>query len=536
MVIEGNIVDIEKREIYHGSIEVVDGQIVAITRHDGDVASYIMLGFVDSHVHIESSMLTPANFGEMVIRHGTVGIVTDPHEIANVVGAEGIEYMLRSSESSPIITNFTIPSCVPATPFDVAGGEISADEVEQFVKSGRFVGLSEVMNIPGVLNGDDEVMRKLEVAREGGMVIDGHAPLLAGEPLQQYVGCGISTDHECSMLSEAVEKIECGMKIQLRDGSAAKNYEGLKQLIALYPNEVLFCTDDSHPHDVMSYGHITGIVKRAIADGFDLYDVLRIASLNPIKHYGLNIGELKVGDRADFIVVDDLTKFNVNQVYIEGELRYDRGRDTVVKLHPVEIINNFDHDKITVEQICHKVTEPINVIGIMPDEILTLAESFTPSTFGQNLESDIKQDIQKIVYINRYKNSPPVVAYCRGFGLKRGAIASSIAHDSHNILAVGVSDHAIVEVVNKIIEHKGGLVVNHDGDLSILPLPIAGIMSDKSGEEVAAAYNKLHQEVAMMGCYLPSPFMTLSFMALVVVPELKIGEKGLFRYSTFNWV
>ncbi len=535
MRVEGHIVDLHNREIYDGAVEVEGGVIRSITRCAVTSMGYIMVGFVDSHVHIESSMLTPEHFGDMVIRHGTVAVVTDPHEIANVMGTEGVEFMLESGSRAPIKIFFAIPSCVPATPFDRAGGEITAADVESLARSGRFVALAEMMNVPGVLAHDKEVMEKLTIATRYGLRVDGHAPLLTGDALRQYAECGITTDHETVSLSEAREKIACGMKIEIRDGSAAQNYSALAPLIGESPREVMFCSDDSHPDETLRSGHINRIVRRAVADGYPLFDVLRAASIHAIDHYGLDVGQLRVGDRADFIIVDDLCNFATQSVYIDGEQRYNAPTHTAPAPRKITL-NNFHHSLISAEQLRCRVEGEISVIGLIENEIVTREERYTPCAPIDNLESDVERDLAKIVYMNRYTNGAPQVAYCRGFGLKRGAIASSISHDSHNVIAVGISDFDIAKAINVIISHNGGLAVCDNHNSQILPLPIAGIMSDEGCEAVAAAYSKMQGAVSALGSPLAAPFMTLSMLSLIVIPELKISERGLFRYSTFSWV
>lgn len=530
MIIEGNIVDIVNREIFKGSIEVGGEKISKIKRFDTSADGYIMLGFIDSHLHIESSLLTPTNFSNMVIPHGTVGVVTDPHEIANVMGREGVDFMMKDSEHGSIRCHFTIPSSVPATPFDKSGGEITSLDVEEMANSNRFVALSEVMNVFGVISQDKDIISKIESAKLAGLAIDGHAPLLKGDELRKYADYGITTDHECVDIEEAKEKISCGMKILIREGSAARNYESLKQLIATDPENIMFCTDDSHPDEILKNGHIDKIVRRAVADGFDIFDVLRIACLNPINHYKLNQGTLCEGSLADFIIVDNLQDFTVREVYINGE------KITEKEGYNITPINNFNHDFISADELSCAIKEEIKVIGVIPDEIITTTNLYTPKCPTDNLESDIENNLHKIVYINRYNNSPPVIAYCSGFKLSRGAFASSVSHDSHNILAVGCSDSEIAVAVNSIIRSKGGLSVCNGEEVNILPLPIAGIMSDKDGVTVASEYEHLLMELKEMGCELSSPFMTLSFLSLVVIPELKIGEKGLFNYSQFDFI
>lgn len=531
-VIEGNIIDVHHREIFEGSVKIEDGVIVAIDRHPTASKEYILPGFVNAHVHIESSMLTPENFGRIAIKQGTVAVVSDPHEIANVMGMEGIGFMVKNSKKSPLKTFYTIPSCVPATPFDVAGSVISAADVERLAASGQFVGLSEMMNVPGVLSADSGVMAKLAIAKKYGLPIDGHAPLLRGENLAIYVNNGISTDHECVALEEAEEKLSLGMKVLIREGSAARNYEALKSLIESNPDDVMFCTDDSHPYEIISLGHIKKLVVRSVANGFDLFDVLKIASINPIRHYKLDVGQLRVGDKADFIVVDNIKAFNIQQVYINGKAQIGN------KETPSEVvsINNFKHENMDVSALRKGVAGSIKVISIVPGELLTTIGKYKPLHPTGNLESDTSSDIAKIVYINRYNNGVPQIAFCKGFLLKKGAFASSVSHDSHNIIAVGCSDKDLVGAINAIIEHKGGLSACSDGNTEILPLPIGGIMSNCSGEKIAADYDRLEKQVKQMGSELDAPFMTLSFLSLVVIPELKIGEKGLFSYTDFDWI
>lgn len=477
-------------------------------------------------------MLTPENFGRLVLRQGTVAVVADPHEIANVMGVEGVEFMLRSAERSPMCTFFSIPSCVPATPFDRSGGEITASDTERLAASGRFVALSEMMNVQGVLSADPEVIAKIEAARRHGLPIDGHAPLLVGEALERYAASGITTDHEVVSLEEAYEKISRGVKIQIREGSAARNFEALKGLIATHPDDVMLCTDDSHPERIIEEGHIRGVVARAIADGFDLFDTLRVASVNAIRHYGLDVGQLKVGDRADFIVVEDLVSFDVTRVYIGGEERLTERNES----QQIESLNNFNHQPITEEMLHCAVSGEIDVIGLIPNELITICDRYSVEGESANFEGDVDGDVAKIVYINRYFDGAPQVAYCRGFGLRRGAMASTVAHDSHNIIAVGVSDRDIVSAVNALIMSGGGLSVSDLGVVTALPLAIGGIMSCERGGVVAAAYAAVEGAARGLGTVLCSPFMTLSFMSLIVIPELKIGERGLFCYSQFAWL
>lgn len=530
--IEGNIVDVRGREIFQGSLHVENGVITRIEKHPVSSSSYLLPGFIDAHVHIESSMMTPEQFGWMAIQNGTVAVVSDPHEIANVVGVAGIEYMLASAKKAPIKCFFTIPSCVPATPFDAAGGVIDAADVAKLAATGNFVALSEMMDIPGVIQQDSQVIAKLKEALHHALPIDGHAPLLRGERLKQYAAQGITTDHESSSLDEALEKIALGIKIQLREGSAARNYEALHPLLASHPDKVMFCTDDSHPHEIIDKRNVRALVIRSIAQGYDLFHVLTVACINPIEHYKLAVGSLQVGDSADFMVVKELTQFQVEALYIEGVEQLGQTAPTQ-KATP---INQFNLAPISVAALRKEVAATIPVISLVKDELTTLVGSYTPLKPMENLEADLQADILKIVYINRYNNGTPQVAFCKGFQLQTGALASSISHDSHNIIAVGCSDKEITAAINALIEQKGGIAVTCHGTTTTLALPIAGIMSDCSGAEVAQAYRQIEQAVQQTGCTLEAPLMTLAFMSLIVIPQLKLGEKGLFHYDTFNWV
>ena len=536
-IIEGRIVDLYKREIYEGSVFLKDGIIVDIKRHKTDEKRYIMPGFIDSHVHMESSMLTPYHFGNLVISTGTVAVVNDPHEIANIMGIKGIEFMIENSKQSPIKSYFTAPSCVPATPFDVAGSAITASDIESLISTGQFVALSEMMNVPGVLDNDPEVNAKLEIAQKYSIPIDGHSPLLTGDPLKQYIQRGISTDHEVSNTEEAIEKLSLGMKILIREGSAARSYNALKSLISSHPNDVMFCTDDSHPDTIIELGHIDKIVRKAISDGFDLFDVLRIASINPINHYKLNVGTLREGDSADFIIVEDIKAFKVHEVYIEGEKRYDIAKN-MRPLRPIKIedLNNFHHDVLMPKDLQLTIEGSQKVIGVRDGELITSVVTYEPPFKIADFESDVENDILKIVYINRYTNGKPQIALCKGFSLNRGAIASSVGHDSHNIIAIGCNNESLCNAINSVISKKGGLSIADQEQTHILELPIAGIMSNNSGEVVAKEYQDLNAIAKDFGCELKSPFMTLSFLSLVVIPDIKIGEKGVFLYEKFNWI
>lgn len=546
-IIEGNIVDIYRRKIFPGSVLIDGNKIFSIEENKNRYDNYILPGFIDAHVHIESSMLTPVEFSKLAISKGTVAIINDPHEIANVLGTSGINYMIENSRRALIKIFFTIPSCVPATPFDVSGDVISLSDTEELLKGGDFIGLSEVMNVPGVLQKEQELLKKIELFRRANLVIDGHAPGLTQHDLNKYISVGITTDHECSNSEEALEKIHAGMKILIREGSAARNYEALKSLIGHYSDHLMFCTDDSHPDDLFSLGHIDKLVKRAIKDGFDLFDILKIAILNPIRHYGVNVGTLRQGDSADFIICKDLISFETLSVYIEGEERYNKihkhrfSTDTLNTMSMTKILEcskeKFKRSQIKITEVAKKVKKNITAIQVQNNEILTTKRYYLLPVQAENLEADISQDLLKIVYLNRYvSNSVPQIAYISGIGLKRGAFATSVSHDSHNIIAIGTNDKDLTDAINKVLSNQGGLSVVDDGEILSLSLPIAGIMTDRSGEYVAGEWEKLVKRLQSMGCGLESPFMTLSFMALVVIPELKIGEKGLFDYSKFDFI
>lgn len=538
-IIEGNIIDVHTNQIYPGKIFISNGKISKIERNDKVYSSFLAPGFVDAHVHIESSMLTPVHFSDMVVSKGTLAVVNDPHEIANVLGEEGIRFMLDNSRGAKVKCFFGIPSCVPATPFDSSGGVISAEVTEKLAATGKFVCLSEMMNVPGVLNEDPEVMQKLEIAKRYALKIDGHAPLLSGPKLKRYVRAGISTDHESSELYEAQEKIAAGMKILIREGSAAKNYNALKSLIRCYPEALMFCTDDAHPDEIIRNGHIDRLVRFALRDGFDLFMVWRIASLNPVKHYNLPVGTLKTGENADFIRIANLESLEVLEAYRDGIKIYEKGTDSCKnfpKDEKLSEMNRFFSRRIELAALEKKVFPKQNLcIGVMDGEIIT-SKSFFDAEVCEGFESDTARDILKIVYLNRYSDKKPQVSWIKGIGLKEGAFATSIAHDSHNILAVGCTDADIQAVINRMMETKGGLIVKNASGLHMLELPIGGIMCDKKAEEVAEIYEFLTRELQKSGCRLHAPFMTLAFMSLIVIPEVKIGENGLFDFKIFRFL
>lgn len=534
MELTGNIVDIVKKRIFPAKVVVQNGKISDIREEKGPFSSYILPGFIDSHIHIESSMLIPSEFARIAVTHGTVGTVSDPHEIGNVLGIKGVRFMIDNGKKVPFHFNFGAPSCVPATSFETAGADITAKEIQELFKKDRLKYLSEMMNYPGVLHKDPIVMEKIKAAQDAGVPIDGHAPGLKGEDAKNYIAAGISTDHECYELDEALGKLKEGMKIIIREGSAAKNYEALHTILKTHPERVMFCSDDKHPDELVK-GHINELVKRSISLGYDLFNVLRAASLNPIMHYNLEIGYLQKGQSADFIVVDNLTDFNVLETYIRGIKVASYGVSHMAKVES-EILNHFSlkPTKLSDYEISGSDGE-IRVIEAIDGELITNEIHARGKVKEGKLISDPAHDILKLVVINRYKDAPIAKAFIKGFGLNRGAIASCIAHDSHNIIAVGVDDESLMNAVNAIIKNKGGISIAVKDDVDSLALPIAGIISHEDGYKVAKDYSRIDEKAKVLGTHLRAPFMTLSFMALLVIPTLKLSDKGLFDGKSFKF-
>jgi len=528
-------VDVVERKVYPGTIEIRDGKISRIIGEHTNCSTYLIPGFIDSHVHVESSMLTPSEFARVAVTHGTVGAVCDPHEIANVMGIDGIRYMITDGNSVPFKFYWGASSCVPATPFETAGARIDTDEVQALLKIDNVRCLSEMMNFPGVLGDDPTVMGKIDLAKLHKKVIDGHAPGLKGRDLEKYISSGISTDHECFSKSEALEKIRFGMKIQIREGSAAKNFDALIPIAKKHPNTCMFCSDDKHPEDLV-VGHINAMVKKAIHYGVDTIDVLRMASLNPIRHYGLDVGLLQVGDPADFLVIDNLRDLTILKTFINGDIVAKDGK-TLIKESNKKIANNFNTTEKEVNDFAIKnQNRNIHIIEAIDGELITNKILDKAKVINNYIVSDTKRDILKIVVINRYKDLSPSIGFVKNFGLKKGAIGSSIAHDSHNIISVGVNDIDICRAVNIIITNRGGLSAVCGETEKILPLPIAGIMSDLNYIEVSKKYIGLNRFAKEMGSQLRAPFMTLSFMGLLVIPEIKLSDKGLFDVSKFEFM
>ncbi|MBE9469254.1 MAG: adenine deaminase [Bacteroidetes bacterium] len=533
--ISGTIADVVNKRFYKGVVKVRDNKIIDIVKKDNVENQFILPGLIDSHIHIESSMLVPSEFAKLAVLHGTVATVSDPHEIANVLGIEGVDFMINNSKTVPFKFFFGAPSCVPATGFETSGFELNSADIENLLKRDDIYYLSEMMNFPGVIYNDNEVINKINLSKKFNKPIDGHAPGLSGNDLKKYVDSGISNDHECSTIEEALEKINCGMKIQIREGSAAKNFEALCKLIDSHPDKVMLCSDDLHPDNLIQ-GHINKLIKKAQKKGFDFFNILRAATYNPVKHYGLNVGLLQKNDPADFIVVDNLDDFNVLKTFVNGQ-KVAENNNALFDTKKAEIINNFSVKGISKNDLIVKAEndKTMNLINAFDGELYTKGITVKPKIENNCIVSDIENDILKIVVVNRYdEKAKPAVGFVKGFALKRGAIASSIAHDSHNIICVGTNDTDILSAITKIIDNKGGIVACNEKNIYDLPLPIAGLMSNKSGKEVASQYKFLNDKALEFGSKFAAPFMSLAFMALLVIPELKIGDKGLFDVNKFK--
>lgn len=534
MKIQGQIVDIQTKRIFKGEITFDNGRITAIEEKEHHLNHYILPGFIDAHIHIESSMLVPSEFARIAVTHGTVATVSDPHEIANVLGVKGVDFMIENGKKVPFKFNFGAPSCVPATPFESAGAVINSDAIKTLMANPDIKYLAEMMNYPGVLFDNDEVLKKIAWAKHYNKPVDGHAPGLRGDAISKYINAGISTDHECFAYEEALEKLQKGMKILIREGSAAKNFEALINLLPEHFENMMFCSDDKHPDDLI-VGHINQFCARAVAKGMDVFKVLQAACINPVAHYNLDVGLLTEGDDADFIVIEDLKDFKTLQTYINGQLVFNEG-ESLIEQVPFKNLNNFNCNKkevsdFTVESSAKK----IRVIEALEGQLVTNKIIEAALIENGNLVSNIDKDILKMTVVNRYQNQKPGIAFIKNFGFKEGAIASSVGHDSHNIIAVGVSDEAICKAVNLIIENKGGICAVSNLETKIVSLPVAGIMSDRDGKTIGKQYAELDKMAKALGSKLYAPYMTLSFMALLVIPSLKLSDKGLFNGKDFKF-
>ena len=560
------MLDVITDSIYPARISVEGGffkEIVPIVINDDselDISGIILPGFIDSHIHIESTMLTPAQFAKLAVRFGTTSVVCDPHEIANVAGTDGIDFMIENSKSVPFNFYFSIPSCVPATCFETSGAILDSETIGELLKKDEAVALGEMMNFPGVINGDGEVLAKLEKAKELGKPIDGHAPLLSGKDLDKYMAEHISTDHECSNFAEAIEKKEKGMKIMVREGSSAKNMEALfdfsdrldywknHESFGKMPNEVLekrihlpifdfIVSDDKHTTDLIK-GHLNESIKKAIDLEISPISAIEMVTVNPSTHYNLNTGVIVKGMQADYVVVDNLNDLNILKTYVAGKCVFD-GENVLFDVEETEFKNTFDVSKKESEDFeisCDEPSADVNVIRCFNGELITEAESATLETKNGFVQPDLEEDILKIAVVERYGGNSIANGFITGFNLKKGAIASSVAHDSHNIVVVGTNSEDMANAVNCLIDNEGGFAIV-DGDFEdSLALPIAGLMTNEDSHEVAEKLEKLHKTAADFGCKLDSPFMTMSFMALLVIPAIKISDKGLFDCINFEFI
>lgn len=537
-----NFVNAFTKEIYPAEI-AFDTKITSVKKTGDKINEhwpFIIPGFIDAHVHIESSMLIPSEFARIAVTHGTVATVSDPHEIANVCGIDGVRYMIENGKKVPFKFYFGAPSCVPATIFETAGAVLDSNAVKELLEMPEIRYLAEMMNFPGVLHGDEEVMKKINHAYLLNKPVDGHSPGLRGADAKAYIDAGISTDHECFTKEEALDKLRNGMKILIREGSAAKNFEALIDLLDEYEDDMMFCSDDKHP-DSLVLGHINQLCERAAAKGIDVFKIIKAACINPVLHYKLDVGLLRLEDAADFIIVKDLRSFKPLKTFINGKLVADNGITNIESV-PEKDINNFLAKKINLSKLRLSLGEvnlnwkgEIPVIESLDGQLITNKLMLNPKIVEGYLTSDKQQDILKIIVVNRYRNAPVAKAFIKNFGFRRGAIASSVAHDSHNIVAVGVDDESLERAANAVIEKCGGISVADD-DVHVLPLDVAGLMSKDDGYLVAKKYAGLDKLAKNLGSNLSAPFMTLSFMALLVIPHLKLSDKGLFDGDTFSFI
>ncbi len=540
--ITANIIDIRAKSIFPGTVEWSDGKITRIDPTTDQASTYLMPGFVDSHIHIESSMLLPTEFARQAVVWGTVATVSDPHEIGNVLGVAGVEFMLENASHSPLKFCFGAPSCVPATTFESAGAVISVAEVETLLADERIGYLSEMMNFPGVLHGDAECLAKIAAAKKLGKPVDGHAPGLRGQQAAQYIAAGITTDHECFAHDEAIDKLAAGCKIAIREGSAARNFEVLYPLLGTHPGMVMLCSDDKHPDELL-LGHINQLVARAVASGINLFDALLAACCVPVDHYDLPVGQLREGDPADFIEVASLESFEVKRTWIDGQLVAEEGISKLASV-ATEPINRFVPQTISAVELATArglaasgESCTVRCIQAIDGQIVTGSTTAEVPVVDGYAQADLANDVLKLVVVNRYAKAELAIAFIKGFGLSQGALASSVAHDSHNVISVGTNDDDIAAAVNLVMESRGGLsaVCLSKAEHAVLPLPVAGLMGTGTCDEVGNAYSQLDRLVKSWDCPLRAPYMTLSFMALLVIPDLKLSDLGLFDGARFEF-
>lgn len=535
--IEANLVVMAERTIVAAEILWQQGVIIAVNRQGPPREGwpFLLPGFIDAHVHVESSLLPPAEFGRLALRQGTVATVSDPHEIANVLGLNGVRFMLDEARQTPLHILFGAPSCVPATSFETAGASLDAAAVETLLDWPGIGYLSEVMNFPAVLAGDADLMAKIAAAHKRGLPVDGHAPGLRGDAARRYAAAGISTDHECVTIEEAEDKIAAGMKIMIREGSAARNFDALHPLIARSPDKIMFCTDDCHPDDLVT-GHINRLAARACALGYDLFDVLTAACITPRQHYHLPLGSLQQGDPMTGALVSDLQSFRVQRTFIDGVPVFSVGEPQLTYRRATPI-NHFNATLIAPDDLRilgpHAPSAQCRIIVAQDGQLMTSEAIETMAVHQGQIAAAPERDILLMAVVNRYAKAQPAMALVRGFGLKTGALASSVAHDSHNVVAVGCDAASLAKAINAVIATGGGLAVSDGTDMLALPLPIAGLMSDREGDSVAHDFSQLTAKAHALGSQLRSPLMALSFMALLVIPRLKLSDKGLFDGERF---
>ena len=534
--IKGNLVDVVKNKIYQAIVHIENGTITKIEETTETYSTYLLPGIIDSHIHIESTLLTPEHYAREAVRHGVIGAVADPHEIANVLGTKGVDFMIENGNRTPFYFWFGAPSCVPSTPLEAAGAKLGPAEIEELLSRKDVHFLAEMMDYPSVIGSDKEVMSKIASANRHGKPIDGHAPMLSSSDVKQYAAAGISTDHECTTIEEAIEKMSLGMKVLIREGSAARNFDALHPIIATHPNQVMFCCDDM-PAETLLEDYLPGSIRKAIGYGYNPLDVIRCASLNVANHYAIPAGMLQEGDSADFIEIDSLSTFNILKTFIKGNVVFDQNEATSSTIDStVEAINRFDCEKISIEDIQVKATgKRIKVIDCVCGDLLTETHYNTPKTEKGYIISNPDEDILKLVAINRYFPKEISVGFIRGIGIKNGAMATSISHDNHNLVVVGVSDEDIVKATNLLIENKGGMVITSGDKTEVLQLEIAGLMTHRSAKAVAHIQEQIKTLVSEMGSELEDPFLTLSFMSLIVIPKIKLSSKGLFDVQKFEF-